>query len=234
MQRRLVLVRHDAGPRDDRVSTFGTQNGFALDYRHPFAGEALGEPDEGVAGTIVFGGKYEAYETGKYPFLKEEARWMEACMKRGVPVLGICQGAQQIAHMLGAHVGPPASGAHEFGYYELTPTEAGRDVFAAPLHVTQAHFHTFGIPAGAEHLGSTALYPNQAFRYGDRTYAFQFHPEVTIEGFRRWQAALGMFYGKPGAQGRQEQDRLMLAHDAAQAAWFYGFLGRLFGKGSEA
>jgi GMP synthase (glutamine-hydrolysing) len=234
MQRRLVLVRHDAGPRDDRVSTFGTENGFVVDYRHPFAGETLGEPDDGVAGTIVFGGKYEVYETGKYPFLKDEARWLEACMKKGVPVLGICQGSQQIAHMLGAEVGPPPSGAHEFGYYELTPTAAGRDIFPGPLHVTQAHFHTFGIPAGAEHLASSKLYPNQAFRYGDRTYAFQFHSEVTIEGFRRWQAAPWAAYGRPGAQDRQEQDRLMLAHDAAQAAWFYGFLGKFFGKGTEA
>jgi GMP synthase (glutamine-hydrolysing) len=234
MKRRLVLVRHDAGPRDDRVSTFGTENGFELDYRHPFAGETLDEPDDGVAGTIVFGGKYEVYETGKYPFLKDEARWLEACIKKGVPVLGICQGSQQIAYTLGAEVGPPPSGAHEFGYYELTPTAVGRDVFPAPLHVTQAHFHTFGIPAGAEHLASSALYPNQAFRYGDKTYAFQFHPEVTIEGFRRWQAAPWAAYGKPGAQDRQEQDRLMLAHDATQAAWFYGFLGRLFGKGGEA
>lgn len=230
MKRKLVLIRHEAGPRDDRVSTFGTENGFELEYRHPFAGEALGEPDESVAGSIVFGGKYEVYETTKYPFLKDEARWIEACMKKGVPLLGICQGSQQIAHTLGAQVGPPPSGSHEFGYYELRPTEAGRSVFPGVLHVTQSHFHTFDIPAGAEHLASSALYPNQAFRYGDRTYAFQFHAEVTIEGFRRWQAAPWAAYGKPGAQTRQEQDRLMLAHDAAQAAWFYGFLGSLFGK----
>lgn len=231
MKRKLLLVRHEAGPHDDRVSTFGVQNGFEVVYRHPFEGESIGELDDSIAGSVVFGGKYEAYETTRYPFLKDEARWIEACMTKGVPLLGICQGSQQIAHTLGAEVGPPESGVHEFGYYELTPTAAGRDVFPGPLHVTQAHFHTFGIPAGAEHLATSAMYPNQAFRYGASTYAFQFHPEVTIEGFRRWQAAPWAAYGKPGAQTREEQDRLMSAHDAAQAAWFYGFLGRLFGTG---
>jgi len=35
-------------------------------------------------------------------------------------------------------------------------------------------------------------------------------------------------YDKPGAQTREEQDRLMVLHDAAQAAWFNGFLRKLF------
>lgn len=229
--RKLVLVRHDHGPRDDRVSTYAYANGFDVDYRHPFAGEALPAVDGTVSGLIVFGGKYEVYETGRFPFLKDEARLIEACMARGLPVLGICQGAQQIAHTLGAEVGPPASGVHEFGYYALTPTDEGSGVFPEGLHVTQAHFHTFGIPAGAVRLAGSEFYPNQAFSVGDNVFALQFHPEVTIEGFRRWQAAPWAAYGKPGAQNREEQDRLMMAHDAAQAAWFYAFLARLFGQG---
>ncbi len=229
--RKLVLVRHDHGPRDDRVSTYAYANGFEVDYRHPFAGETLPAVDETVAGAVFFGGKYEVYQTAKYPFLKDEARLIEACMAKGLPVLGICQGAQQIAHTLGAEVGPPASGVHEFGYYPLTPTAEGSGVVPEGLHVTQAHFHTFGIPSGAVRLAGSELYPNQAFSVGPNVFALQFHPEVTIEGFRRWQAAPWAAYGKPGAQSREEQDRLMMAHDAAQAEWFYAFLGRLLGQG---
>ena len=226
--RKVVLVRHGDEPPDDRVSVFLHENGFEPVWRRPFAGEPLGELGDDIAGSVVYGGKYAVYETAEYPYLLDEARWIEACMKKGVPLLGICQVGQQIAHVMGAHVGPPASGAHEFGYYELTPTEAGRDVLPAPVHVAQAHFHTFDIPAGAVRLAGSELFPNQAFRAGDTTYAFQFHPEVTIEGFRRWQASPWAYYGRPGAQSRAEQDRLMLLHDATQAAWFYGFLGRLF------
>ncbi len=81
-------------------------------------------------------------------------------------------------------------------------------------------------------LAESDLYPNQAFRWGARAYGVQFHPEVTIEGFRRWQNADWAAYGQPGAQTREEQDALMLAHDAAQAEWFYGFLESLFGARS--
>lgn len=226
--KRVVLVSHGDDPPDDRVHTFLVSNGFEPVIRRPFAGETLDTPDGSIAGAVVYGGKYEVYETGKFPFLNDEYRFIDQCMKRGVPLLGICQGAQQIAFHLGATVGPLDGDWSEFGYYRIDPTEAGRDFLPAPIYVSQSHWHTFGIPDGAERLAGSDLFPNQAFRHGPRTYGLQFHSEVTIEGFRRWQRAPWAPYGKPGTQTRTEQDALMHQHDAAQAEWFYGFLGGLF------
>jgi GMP synthase (glutamine-hydrolysing) len=227
--RRVVLVQHDRGPADDRVHTCFLGHGFEPVMRRPFAGEALPASNEGIAGSVIYGGGFEAYATNRYPFLKEEVRWIEACIASDIPLLGICQGAQQFAHVLGARVGPPSGGEHEFGYCPLYPTEAGKSILAAPIHVTQSHFHTFGLPAGAVHLASSDLFENQAFSYGKTTYAFQFHAEVTPEGFRRWQERPGAPFGKFGVQEWAEQDRLMELHDAVQEAWFFGFLDRLFG-----
>jgi GMP synthase (glutamine-hydrolysing) len=67
-------------------------------------------------------------------------------------------------------------------------------------------------------------------RYGARTYAFQFHGEVTRNGFRRWQDRDRAPWGMAGVQSREEQDRLGVAHDPGQHAWFMGFLARLFGS----
>ena len=234
MKKRVILVRHGDDPPDDRVFTFLASHGCDPVIRRPFAGEALGEPDGDVAGTVVYGGKYPVYETAEHPFLLDEYRWIDACMKKGLPTLGICQGAQQIAFHLGAKVGPVAGDTHEFGYYRVAPTAEAGDFMAEAIHATQAHYHTFGIADGAVRLAGSELFPNQAFRYGDRTYGLQFHPEVTIEGFRRWQDAPWAMYGRPGAQARDEQSALMYKHDAAQAAWFYGFLGRLFGDSGAA
>lgn len=52
--------------------------------------------------------------------------------------------------------------------------------------VFQWHGDTFDLPQGAVHLASSALYPNQAFRYGDRVYALQFHIEVTPDIVGGW------------------------------------------------
>ncbi len=230
MAKRVVLIRHGDDPPDDRVHTFLGLNGFEPIVRRPFRGEVLGDLDGSIAGSVVYGGGFSAFDTRAHPFLGEEARWIEDCMKADIPLLGICQGAQQVAHVLGARVGPPDNGAHEFGYYPLYPVAGAEDFLPAPLHVAQAHHHAFDLPAGAQKLASSDLFDNQAFRIGEKTYALQFHPEVTIEGFRRWQVAPWANFGKPGAQTRQEQDRLMLVHDAAQAEWFYGFLAKLFGS----
>ena len=233
MGKRILCVRHGDGPTDDRVTVFCQLNGFTADIRRPFQGDLLGEVTEDLAGVVVFGGMFNAYDTELHPFLNEEYRMMQAAVDAGVPLLGICQGAQMIAHMAGAFAGAAAHGKHEFGYYEVTPTDAGKELMPGPLHLCQWHFHTFDIPSAGEHLAGSAMFENQAFRMGDKVLGFQFHAENTIEGFRRWQAKAleeGDVYSTPGVQSHALQSQLMHAHDAAQADWFYGVLGSLFGE----
>lgn len=226
---RIVLVRHGDGPEDDRVALYFRARGVTCEVVRPFRGEALGPVDGAVLGTVVYGGPFAVFEEARFPFLRDEARWIEAALGRGVPLLGICQGAQQLARVLGAEVGPLPGEPHEFGVYEVTPTAAGRAILPGPTWLTQSHFHSFALPKGAELLATGATFPQQAFRYGPAAYGFQFHAEVTRAGFRRWQAADWAWYGKPGAQDRAEQDRLLDLHDGAQADWFAGFLDHLFG-----
>ncbi|WP_299722744.1 glutamine amidotransferase [uncultured Tateyamaria sp.] len=231
MDKRLLCVRHGDGPIDDRITTWCGARNVRLDARGPWQGDALGEVTDDLAGVVIYGGIYNAYDTSLHPFLNEEYRMIDAAMKADVPLLGICQGAQMIAHHLGAWAGAPAHGNHEFGWYEVTPTDDGRDIFPQPLHFAQSHFHTFDLPGGARHLARSALFENQAFAIGARVVGVQFHPEQTIAGFQRWQTRgeNSGRYSEPGVQTRDQQTALMLEHDAAQGAWFSGFLEGFFG-----
>jgi len=230
MPRKILLIKHKHAPNDDRTATHLAARGFELDWSSPFAGESLPSRVEGLAGLIVHGGPQPVPETDRYPFLRDEMRFIGRCLRAELPVLGICLGAQLLAHELGAPVGPHPDGYHEFGYYELFPTEADRGEIPTGLFVTQSHYHQFDLPAGATLLARSALYARQAFRYGHNAFGFQFHAEVTRAIFRRWQDDHGTrFLGKPGVASREQQERDSLAYDAAQHEWFTAFLDRLFG-----
>ena len=103
-----------------------------------------------------------------------------------IPVLGICYGAQYLAHTRGGKV--EASNTREYGRAIL------RKVADSPLlkdispktQVWMSHGDTISkLPEGAEVIASTADVENAAYQFKDEpTYAVQFHPEVyhTTEG----------------------------------------------------
>lgn len=229
MARRIVLVKHNNDPADDRAAAHLVERGFAIAWRFPFAGDRLPEPDGELAGTVIYGGGQAVTRQDRYPFLVDELRWIEGCMRGEVPVLGICLGSQLLAHQLGATVGPHPEGMQEFGYYRLKPTAEGAAEIPEDLHPAQSHYHTFDLPAGATRLASSDLFENQAFHANERTYGLQFHPEQTPAGFGRWQSRPWAPWGRPGVQSRAEQDRLQAAHAETTGQWFRTFLDRLFG-----
>jgi GMP synthase (glutamine-hydrolysing) len=134
----------------------------------------------------VLGGPIGAYEDDLYPFLKTELALIETSLKAQKPVLGICLGAQLMARALGARVYPGP--AKEIGWKKLTLGGEGKNLLAplAGLPVLHWHGDTFDLPAGAVHLAATDVCGQQAFTYGRRALAFQFHPEAQAQGFERW------------------------------------------------
>ncbi|MEM0937088.1 MAG: glutamine amidotransferase [Pseudomonadota bacterium] len=228
MPGRILLISHNPPPLTDRALSWLQEAGFEIDVRRPFLGDALPLAPAGFAGTILYGGPFNADDASTHPFLRDESRWIDQALDADLPMLGICQGAQQIAWRLGAAVGPMEDGRVEFGFYEIRPLPGAEGFLPEPLVVTQAHYHGFEVPPGASRLAESDLFPNQAFRQGARVVGLQFHPEARAAQFRAWQDRYLSHYERPGCQTRAEQDALIEAAQAKQAAWFEGVLTDLF------
>jgi len=106
-----------------------------------------------------------------------------------LPLLGICYGAQYLAHQGGGRV--ESSDSREYGRAMLDVVKAGSPLLKGVSSRTQvwmSHGDTISaLPEGAEVIASTADVVNAAFQFpGEPTYAVQFHPEVfhTTEGSR--------------------------------------------------
>ncbi len=111
--------------------------------------------------------------------------------KGRLPLLGICYGAQYLAHHFGGRV--EASDTREYGHAMLTVT-ADSPLLKGVSRQTQvwmSHGDSISaLPEGAEVIASTADVVNAAYQFKDEpTYAVQFHPEVyhTTEGSRMLQ-----------------------------------------------
>jgi GMP synthase (glutamine-hydrolysing) len=147
---------------------------------------------------VIMGGPMSVNESDIYPYIKKEVEVARDFIRKDKKVFGVCLGAQIMASSLGAKVYPGAE--KEIGWFDIELQEEGvRDSLMTKMAVHPKagdfwkkfkvfHWHgeTFDLPPGAVRLAKSALYPNQAFRYGKNAYAFQFHIEVRKEMVYEW------------------------------------------------
>lgn len=164
-------------------------HGYAMAYKEAGLDDLAAIDPAGPDLLIVLGGPIGAYDEDAYPFVRDELRLLERRLRGDLPTLGICLGAQLMARALGSKVYPGPQ--KEIGWLPLRLTEPGQQSclrFLAPEHTPVLHWHgdTFDLPAGATRLASTEIYENQAFAWGRRALALQFHVEVRAKDLERW------------------------------------------------
>ena len=184
MPRVIVLQHHDADP-PAAIATALVAHGFRVDLVRAHDGQPIpATPGDGslrARAVVSMGGPMSAEDTTAHPFLMAERRLLEAALRAGVPVLGVCLGGQVLASVLGAKL--RKSERKEIGWHptSLTPGAADDPLFAgeAPTFVP-FHWHgdLFEVPPGAVPLARSAITPVQAFRHGDHAHGLQFHLET--------------------------------------------------------
>ena len=158
-------------------------------------------PIEDVDLIVAIGGPQSANDN--YPALRSEREFLGEAMASGIPVFGVCLGAQIMAKALDGEVGP--TGGYEFGLRKMWVTEeGGRDPVFSKLRVPLVptlHSEMFSIPPGASELAygymlckdGTFRRQSLAFRYAN-SYAFQFEPQLTLNELKVWNRDLSDDY----------------------------------------
>jgi len=187
--RKLLVCQHVAFEILGTLNPLFKRSGFRIRYvnfgRHPDAQPHL----DGYHALVLLGGPMSVNDVRNHPHLRTEIRLIEEALDREVPILGICLGAQLIAKALGARV--RRNHQKEIGWHDVSLTrDAQHDPLLSHFHRTerifQWHSDTFDIPHRAAHLAASETCENQAFRYHDNVYGFQFHLEVDEPLIERW------------------------------------------------
>jgi GMP synthase (glutamine-hydrolysing) len=205
--------------------------GVVLDERRPAAGDALPALED-LDGILSFGGSQSVLDVERDPALGAERELLRDAVAGGVPVLGICLGAQLLAHALGAEVrrGP----RRVVTWLELSALPAATEDAllsgaGSPIRGLQWNEDVFALPPGATQLLTGAPAGVPAFRAGHSAWGVQFHPEVDGATLDGWYAHYGAWLGQAGVSepdARAADDR-HLPQQAELAERLFGAFARV-------
>ena len=189
---RTVILKNIGNEGPGTISKYLEDNSMPFDILEPEDIDSLATL-EGYSALVVLGGPMAVYEISDYPQISASLGLIKSALKRDMKVLGVCLGAQLMAHALGARV--YKGKAPETGWMDIELTEDGAsdpllgtlvDPDSRIANVFQLHGDTFDIPEGAVRLAGSSVCPNQAFRVGTNAYALQFHLEMTRDKVIEW------------------------------------------------
>jgi GMP synthase-like glutamine amidotransferase len=177
--------------------------GNDYDFDTGFVGERLREhgytfiecyrehPDQwpvldGVDLVLTLGSEWHVYEPATAELVAAEGELVRDVVRRGMPLVAICFGAQVLADALGATASRATT--PEIGWLDVERCDGDLDPLPAGPWLVW-HEDVFTVPDGFEELARSPAGP-QLVR-GERSIATQFHPEATEGMVSRWLAMGG-------------------------------------------
>lgn len=218
---RVLAVQNTPGGGPGRLGEWLSEEGLELDVVHAYDGDPLPENLVRHQAVLFLGGGYMPDADERAPWLVPGRALMDEALRTGVPVLGVCLGAQLLAYVAGGTV-EAEHGAPEAGSTPLTlRAEAASDPLfhELPTRVNAVEHRVDAItdlPPGANWLAESERCPIQAFRVGEHAWGVQFHPEATPARIRCWDAD----YLHEQGFDRDELVRTAERHEpASRATW---------------
>ncbi len=181
---RVLVIRHHEEDSAGLVAAAFEAHGAEFSV-HMFPQDGPLPAVDGTDHVIVLGAISSVYDDGPArDWIAAELAWLRRVDEAGVPVLGICFGAQALAAALGG--GVEAAARKEVGWTVIDSVDPG---LIPPGPWLEFHGDRCILPPQARLLASNDVGP-QAFRLGPHL-AVQFHPEVDGAQLKLWLDAGG-------------------------------------------
>lgn len=183
---RIACLQHVPFEGPAAVGVWAASRGFPLSVTRLFAHEPPPAQDAFDL-LVLLGGPMSVRDEPRFDWLRAEKDFIRNVIENDKRVLGICLGAQLIAHALGAPVYPNRE--REIGWFpvEKTPQARASTAFSfLPATFNAFHWHgeTFDRPDGSTWLARSAGCAHQAFDFNQRVLGLQFHLESTAESVK--------------------------------------------------
>lgn len=187
----VLIIENDPGSGPGRLLDWLEERSLSAVVVRAWDGEPIPVSTDGHAALILLGGGMLPDADDASPWLAAERELLRATTEQDrVPVLGICLGAQLLAHTFGGEV-LGKHGLPEKGVTELTLLPGAEDDpllagLRAKVRAIESHQDQITrLPTDAVLLMSSERCPHQMLRIG-RSWGVQFHPEVSADRVRRW------------------------------------------------
>jgi GMP synthase-like glutamine amidotransferase len=217
----IIILQHSPLCGAGRLGATLRDHGFKLDFRRLDLDGAAAVPQDldNVHGVVSLGGPQNVGES--HPWMDPQLEFLRKAHAAQVPVIGVCLGAQLVAHALGGQVAPMVDGSGrpriEVGFHKLNINPGGQiETMLAGIPWTHSQFQAHGqevtkLPDGGANFASSAMCKTQAFRIGLRTFGFQFHFEcdrpmidLLIKDSEEWMRPSGITVSDIAAQADRE------------------------------
>ncbi|MFB9837125.1 type 1 glutamine amidotransferase [Actinoallomurus acaciae] len=188
---RILVVRNAERSPIGRLLPWWEADGLHL---VEVTGDAVPAAPDGFDAVVLLGGGLLPDDDERAPWLAAERELTRSAVARGVPLLGICLGAQVLAAVAGGVVrgdhGRPERGSCRVSLLPEAKADPLFDGLPEQLCFIQNHRDQITeLPPDAVHLAESDACPIQAFRVGERAWGVQFHPEAGADRLDRWDEA---------------------------------------------